>query len=280
MTDQLFIRKVKLQAGGQSFEGLRTAFKVTKYLQGKPNDAEIRIWNLSSTSRAALQEKQIPIILSAGYQSNFAQIFSGQTRTVSHVKDKADWISTIHAGDGEVNVRTKRIKTSFAKGTPIQTIVNEIAKTTGFDLGNLSKALTNLPGGQSQSPNGFVAHGPAYKLLQQYLGTLGYTVGIQDNSLSVLQAPVAGRPLEDTQTTAVVVSSTTGMVGSPEIAEKGTDKKQVLKVKSLLQPKFVPGGLIQLQSANLNGLFRIELVEHQGDIFETPFYSHLECKAR
>ncbi len=276
--DQLFGRRVVFNANGTAYEGLRVAFKVVKYLQGKPNDAEIQVWNLSPQSRQQLQNANIPVILSAGYKSNFAQIFSGQTRTISHVKEKADWVSKIACGDGENTIRTNRCSLSFKANTPLTTIIQQVGKATGLDLGNLASKATNFPDGQSQTPHGLAVSGPAYKQLQDMLNTYGYLVSVQDGALSVLSQAKPGQPLDTTATTAVVLSQTTGMVGSPEIAEKGTDEKQVTKVKSLLQPKFAPGGVVQLDAVNLKGFYRIEKVTHNGDLFENRFYSELELK--
>jgi hypothetical protein len=277
--DKLFGRRVSANIDGTAYEGLRTAFKVEKWIQGKPNNAEITIWNLSTESRKKLQGAGLSVYLKAGYQSNFAQIFFGQSRTISHVKEKADWVTKITAGDGETAIRTSRAVISYGKNTPILTIIKGIAAKTGLDLGNIETAVKALPGNQTQSPNGTSDSGPAYNMLQKYLDTLGYLVSVQDGALQVMPHAQANVPLVTSQTTAVPLSQTSGMIGSPEICEKGTDKKQVLKVKSLVQPKFFPGCLVIVDSVNIKGQFRVEKVTHHGDLYETKFYSELELKA-
>src|SRR5262249_15600930 len=159
------------------------------------------------------------------------------------------------------------------------TIVKELAAKTGLPLGNVLDKVKTFPEGQSQVSNGFSVQGRSYKHLESLLDTYGYMLSVQNGQLSVLQQAQPGKPLDYLSGSVIAVSQTSGMVGSPEIAEKGTDKKQVTKVKSLLQPRFVPGGTIRLDSASLKGFYRIERVTHHGDLFETPFYSELKIKA-
>lgn len=278
-TQDLFIRKVKLQAGGTSYDGFRITFDVDKRLDGtKPQSTTIQIYNLSPTSRANLQQPATSIVLSAGYESNIATIFTGTTRTVSHVKEKADWITKITAADGIEKIRTNRAALSFKANTPFTTVIQQMAKATGLDGGNLTQKLGQFAGGLSSFSNGFSGSGPAFPMLRKFLGTMGYDVSVRDGALTVLKATAPGVPLDVTSDPVVVVSQQSGMIGSPEIAEEGDDKRKVLKVKALIDPRFKIGGQIQLKSQNLSGFYRVERVNFKGDNFGQEWAAEMECK--
>ena len=69
---------------------------------------------------------------------------------------------------------------------------------------------------------------------------------------------------------AVDVNSGTGMVGSPALKTGGS-----VEVKTLLNPAIRVGGLVNLASVAINGLFKVQTMETDGDSWEGPFYSVL-----
>lgn len=271
---RLFGRKVQLQAGTQLFEKLRIAFKVRRSLSKNPHPAEIQIYNLGSQSRAAFQTKGLKLILAAGYAESFGQIWSGELRTVSHVKDRADWIAKAAGGDSENLIRTARISKSYRAGTPIATVIRDVAKATGLGLGNLETALGNpFRGGLTQYANGTSVYGQATEQLYNILRAVGLNYSVQDGQLQILtdKGALPG--------TVFSLSASTGLIGSPEICEEGEGpkKKRVLKVKALMNHQIVPGGTIQVDALNKKGFYRVQTVTHTGDSHGSDWYSDLEC---
>lgn len=284
---KFFGRKVSLQVGTKLFENLRIAFKVRRTLGKNPHPAEIEIYNLSQPSRAAFQEKGVELILAAGYNEAFGQIWSGQLRSVSHVKQGADWITKCEGGDGEKLMRTSRIAQSYKAGTQIATVIRDVAKATGLKPGNLEQQLATLRprGGLTQYVYGTAVSGVASEALYRLLSAVGLNYSVQDGQLQVL---ADGASISNGQI--FLLSSSSGLVGSPEIGEesvqtapgaaKTAGKKHVLKVKSLLNHQLTPGSQVQIQSANLNGAYRIEKLEHRGDTHggDASWITEMECR--
>ncbi len=271
---RLYGRKVQLQAGAELFDKLRIAFKVRRSLGKNPHPAEIQIYNLGAQSRAAFQAKGVKLILSAGYTEAFGQIWSGELRTVSHVKDKADWITKAAGGDGEKLIRSSRISKSYKAGTPIATVIRDVAKATGLGLGNLETALTTpFHGGLTQYANGTVVQGQATEQLYNILRAVGLNYSVQDGQLQVL---ADGESLPGT---AFSFSASTGLVGSPEICEEGDGqkKRRVLKIKALMNHQIIPGCTIQVDAANKKGFYRVQTVTHTGDSHGSDWITDMEC---
>lgn len=273
---KLFGRRVTLQCDTSLFDGLRIAFSVKRTLTKEPNPAKIQIYNLSQESRTKFQAQDAAVILSAGYQESFAQIWSGSLRTVSHVRQGPDWVTKVDGGDGEHLLRTGRYSRSYKAGTPIATVITDVATATGLGLGNLQQQLAaaNFPGGLTQYAKGISVQGLAATTLQDLLQSAGFTYSIQDGKIQVL-AP--GQSLTGGQIFSL--SSSSGLLGSPEVCEEGKKtKKKVLKAKMLLNPLIVPGCNVNLDSLNVKGNYRVEKVEHKGDTHGADFMTEIECK--
>lgn len=274
MNDLLFGRRYSLTVGSTKITGLRVAFKVRKTLSKEPNTAEITVTNLAESTRRQLQGKAIPVVLSAGYVDNEAVIFTGDARFIDHVREGADWSTRIKCGDGERAYQFQRFKGSFAPGTPIADVIRACAASLSLNTGNLNDALAKpFRGGRTTFRNGFSANGDAIDVLESLLKSAGFTVSIQNGALQILQGGAA------VPTSAVLLSSSTGLVGSPEL---GTPEKKGqpprVKAKSLLQPKIVCGGVVELQATGFKGQFRVETVEHSGDTDGGEWYTSLELK--
>lgn len=266
---ELFGRRASLIVDGLLLEGLRIAFRVHKDDGSEPNTAEISVTNLAKTTRANMQSKGAKILLQAGYLENQAIIFSGDARLISHARSGPDWITKIECGDGEQAYVNARLSESFRPGTPKKDVVLQAARATGLDLAQARTQINTIAGSFSK---GYSAHGRARDEISRLLDSAGYTWSVQDGRLQIL--PVGGVTTEQ----AVVLSPSTGLVGSPEHgapAKKG--KPGVVKLRSLLQPRLKPGGRVSVDSETVKGLLRVLEVNHSGDTAGPDWYSDLEA---
>lgn len=261
---------------------LRVSFKVVKSLVKDPNTCEIKVYNLAESTRKALPGTGAKIILWAGYQGSIEQLYIGDAKTIDSVQDGTEWVTTVRCGDGERAIQSARISTSFGPGTPFGAVLTEIGRAAKVDIGNLGKVVSRLPS-SAQYVHGYTAHGLALSELDKVLKAAGFEWSIQDGALQVLA------PGETTTEEVIVLSSETGLVGSPEMAtgeKKASGKKSekppakpVLKAKGLLQGGFRPGRRVQVNSRQYNGVFRCQKVEQEGDTASGPWYSALELEA-
>lgn len=268
---------------------LRVSFKIRKSLKKEPNTCEISVWNLNESTRAAVQKKNLIVVLEAGYEGALAQLFSGNARYVDQVGEGPDWCTRIQCGDGERAYQYRRVNLSFAKGTRVADVVSRVADALGVPQTGLEKLKSAVT---DQFVKGYTASGKVSDELDHLLKSRGFEWSIQDGQLQILPTGQA------TPDTAVLLTPKTGLIGSPEhgnperkipagqidpsaagfnITATKVTGPSVLKVKSLIQPGFKPGRKVEVRAETVKGVFRIQTVEHEGDSFGGAWYSLLEC---
>lgn len=271
---QLFRRVCSVTVDTLKVDGLRICFSIKKTLTKEPNTLDLKIYNLSKSTRSAMKKAGAKITVTAGYQNEFGMIFAGDARTVDHTHDQAEWVTHIQCGDGELAYRFARCSGSFASGTSIKDVIRHAVKSLGVNSGNLEDALQSAKfrANLSQFIHGYTAHGKASGELDKLLRSAGLTWSIQNGALQVLQgtAPAKGA--------AILLSPSTGLIGSPD---HGTPEKiglpPVLKVKSLLRPAARCGGVIEIHSEDVNGQFRVNQLEHTGDSANGDWFTNFEA---
>lgn len=265
---EFYGRKAIANVDGHQIQGLRMAFKIEKTLKAAPNQAELRIWNLSPDTRSKMQ-KDLSVSIQAGYQLDANQLFLGTMRKVDHPKIGPDIVTHARIGDGEKEIKKSRISTSFKGKTTPEQVIKALAAATGLKVGNaLKKAKQgDLSGALKELTTGVVLSGNPYDLLETIASNLDYDLSVQDGVLTLL-----GKD-ETLEYSSILLSFSTGLIGSPQQAEKG-----VIKAVSLLNGELIPGRQIELQSRQFNGACRIEKVTFDGDTHGPNWFANLELK--
>lgn len=294
MATQQFNRKATLilSEGEKALDlsALHFRFKVEQQDVESPNNCSIRVFNLTeATVKLALQEFS-QVVLQAGYEEAAGVIFQGTIKQFRVGRENAtDTYLDILAADGDLAYNQSIVaKTLAANSTPDQRIKAVIESMSG--QGVSAGAGMVYTGGVL--PRGKVLFGMARALLRQEVQSQGATWSINNGKVDIL--PLAGyRPGE-----AVVLNSTTGLIGRPEQTVDG------LRAQSLLNPRLLVGGLIQIDNKSINqtvqqnpnaapipfnqytglqnlatiatdGIYRLYVVEHVGDTRGTDWYSNL-----
>ncbi len=261
--------------------GLDVTFDVTKDLTGKPNTADLRVYNLSADHRAELLTRAakktkdgkplgVRVRIDAGYKAlGISRIFEGDLRWLTHTREGVDWVTHLETGDGEYWISRAKIYKSWAPGTPVATVLKDVAQAIGAGDGNLLRALQGsaLLGAGSTFVGGTATSGPAMKELTRLTKSAGLEWSIQDGALQVLGA---GKGLDRD---AILLDEAHGMVGSPSVDHKG-----LVSVKALLIPDLFPGRKVKLNAASLKGFYRIEKVKFSGSTFGQDWYADLDCR--
>ncbi len=270
---EYYLRRAVANVDGREIRNLRMAFKVEKTLKSHPNQAELRIWNLSKDSRAKMK-KDLLVSIQAGYQEDISLIFSGTMRKVDHPQVGPDIITRARIGDGEKEIKKSKISTSFkGKATPEQ-VLKKLAEATGLKVGNAIKKAQkgDLDGALKELTTGVVLSGNPYDIMQTTARNLGYDLSVQDGALIMLGAD------ETLDYSAYLLSAQTGLVGSPEQAESSVVKGGIIKCVSLLNGELIPGREVMLKSRQFDGSCRIEKVTFQGDTHGAEWFANLELK--
>jgi len=260
----LFDRAGFCQIGDRRFLNLHFRFKVTKSLSGEPNTAEVQVWGLSESSRAAIPDATVPVLLVAGYKDATEVVFFGDARTVDHEKQGPDWVTHIRCGDGERRYEDAYSAMSFGPGTEVKKVIEQLATDLGVSSRDALQALRSgdVKTAFSKFLQGYAAQGRTVRELDRVTKAAQVDWSTQDGSLQLLE------PGKATKDEAVLLSPATGMILSPTHGKpQKPGEPSYLKVRSLLMPRIRPGRSVQVDSAQYKGVYRCERVVHAGDIY-------------
>lgn len=270
-----FKRRASLRIGpegqaGREIRGLRMIFSISKSTDKTPNKCSLQIYNLSEDTRNLIpdeEEKNGIAFLSAGYDNGDAEvlIFGGNITRVSHQLIPPDIITDIEMEDGTKEMRETKFNRSYAEGVKGSDILNDILQA--FPSGKKSRTVQFV---DTIFSKGWVHSGLARDALTKVSETLGLEWSFQNGN----EIKLVGKDRTD-NSTVVVVSPDTGLIGSPERinqtvrkSQKKTKKtKPGWSIRSLLQPLIEPGGRVSLQSRQIPNatVFRVDRVNHSGD---------------
>ena len=257
-----FQRSCRVTIGTIQIVGLATRFEIKKNLKNQPNEANIRILNLQTSTRKAIESaKSLPCKVEAGYGTDLHTLFSGNVRRKYSVVDGNDIITTIAAGESDVAYTTQRMQLQIAKGASAKQILIAAGQLMGATIGNLANldVVGRAAGSATQ------IHGNAGANFTQLCRAYGYEWSIQNNALQVL--PI-GKTLPSVQI--VQLTPASGLVGSPSVDNKG-----VMKARALIQPGLLPGRGVSVQAFGVKGTFRIEEVVFTGDTWGVEWYTDI-----
>lgn len=249
-------------------------YKIEKSLTDQPNTCEIEIFNLAERTRAEVKVKPALIRIEAGYgkdpvgNPNLSKLFDADLTFAESEHNNVDWITKISGAEGGRAYANSTVNRSYAAGASYATAISETAKSMGLSMPGNVKDAKELG---RQFVSGVTLHGPSRSNMSKLLAPHGMSWSVQNRQLQILKENGV-RPDE-----AIVISSKTGMIGSPIVgAPKEPGDPISIKVKTLIEPALIPGGRIQVYSDGITGLFRIDKVTITGSNFEQDNYSEVD----
>jgi hypothetical protein len=220
---------------------MRIKFTVRQHDLQTPNSAVIRVYNLKKETAASITEG-MQVTLSAGYQSDLGQIFTGQVIQSRRGRENAaDGYLDIIAADGDTAYTWATVNTSIAAGSTYQDRLSAIAKPMA-DKGVTLGYVGDLPAGTL--PRGKVLYGMARDHLRDMAQSTVSNWSIQSGNLNFY--PKTGYVPGE----AIVLSPDSGLIGIPEQTQDG------IRATCLLNPALKVGGLVQIDSALINQIAR------------------------
>ena len=276
---QLWNRKAVVTMGpkggqGVKIEGLRVSFDIVKTL-GKPsNNAKIKIYNLNDSNKSILATKENLLLkLEVGYGDNVDLLFIGDIVRSTAQRNGADFISTIEVSDGDESLRKATLDKSYVAGTNEKTIMedalNAMKETGQVIIGTIATIGNNI------AQNGFSATGLASDIVDGLAKKQNHDFSIQDNETQILKVDA------DTGEEAIVLTPSTGLIGSPGIGLIGEDSSKIdgIEFKALIQTtRFKPGRIAQIKSREVDGFFKILKSKFTGDTHAPAWFVSCEAK--
>src|SRR5689334_18765837 len=102
-------------------------FKIEKHRIRDPNTCDITITNLATPSRDGFLTIPQRVRLAAGYGDTPRLLFLGDLRYASNEHIGTKWLTKLQLGDGARAYAEARINRTYAKGTPVATILGHLA---------------------------------------------------------------------------------------------------------------------------------------------------------
>lgn len=258
-----YIRKWTLLASestgdGLDLSGLRCTFKVSKKDTQTPNEAEFTIYNVGRDAMAKLKKSFVKVIASAGYESNFGLVFSGNIKGFEQSKEGTETVLKLTAGDGDKEYNYTVINKTIAAGADASTIIGEL--TTAMNV-----PIEHTPDFNAPSlPRGKVLYGRPHEFMREQADNTGCTWSIQDGKVLVLKRT------EVLNGNAVLLNSKSGLIGIPKQTEDG------IEGVCLLNPMLKIGAKLKIESEfapDITGEYRIISISHYGDTHANDWYS-------
>lgn len=274
----------------------RFTFHTSQAEVESPSNAVIRVYNLKDSTVAQIKKEFTRVVLQAGYKSGPAGvIFSGEIRQFAAGREDAkNTYLDILAADGDTAYNYGFIHQSFAAGTSHLEMVDASIDTMGAY--KVNKGQVNYEGTGGVLPRGKVLFGLARARLRSLTRQVGATWSISNGKVNIvpLDGYLPGEP--------VVLNSTTGLIGRVEQTVEG------MTAKSLINPRLQPGCVLQIDNKSINttsaqkalngpsspqipfdsykglqryasiaadGLYRVYVVEHEGDSRGQEWYSNI-----
>lgn len=297
--------QVVIGKGGDGLlvEHLRIQFEVCKTVEHTPNVAIIKIYNLNEThERQIVTNREFDeIILKAGYEQSgqtntdgtrfYPTVFRGNIKHVYRYREKADYITEIEAGDGDKDYRSAVMNETLAAGTTNAQLVDR-AVGSFKGTGGTTKGAVQI--NDRARLRGKVISGNTRDVLHDVARESGANWSIQDGQLVIVKTNAV---LPDE---AIVITAETGMLGAPEINDKG------IAVKCLMNPQLRVNGAIKLDNNGIkakrvkaqtlgtryekeasdpkepirldpDGIYKVLKLTHKGDTRGQDWLSEIEC---
>ena len=264
---RIIIVEIEVPGGKKRLEGISVDYSVTKSSGSAMNEAEIKIANLSKEDRDYLVTATSP--LQRPRQKKFVTIFAGYQSTGVTRRFTGDIVSATVSQPPDIWL-TMKAKTGYhAKGdimsrsAPAQSNLSGLAEGVAADLGLTLDFQATDKGIANYSHTG-----AAFSQVGK-LGQSGAVDAYIDDDRLVIKdrgKGLSGRLRK--------LSEKTGMIGIPEVDEKG------VKVKMLMDPHTTVGSVIEVESKlnpAANGRFTVFKLKENCSLRNTPFYLEVEA---
>jgi len=274
-----------ISAGSASLDlsQLRITFEIKRSQTETPNQAQIKVYNLSEDTANLLVAEGQRVTLQAGYKDNFGVIFDGQCTQIKKGREGGtETYIEINASDGDNAYNFAFVNTTLTAGSSQADHVNVVQKSMG--IGHTQKDTKS-----KKLPRGKVMFGEAKHIMRKSAQAHGQDWSIQDGQLQIISKD------NTLKNQSIVLNSKSGLVGG---AEQSTDG---IKAKALLNPMIKIGALVIIDEKDVefakikntkeskkdpvnkaptithDGQYKVIEVTYNGDTYGNDWFSSIVC---
>lgn len=226
------------------------------------DEAEIIIYNLTDKTINQFKNKA-KITITAGYGTDTGIIFSGFITSKKTYREGVDKITQIRAIDDLKRVNKEVESISYVAGTKASYILKDLCGRVGLPIA-IFKVVRDYTYTDEVTVDGDLS-----EAIKQYATVCGV-------SAYVCKSKIYVRSLKDGDNTRFKLSAETGLLSVAEFEEESDTEeyKDVIKgfdVECLLQHRMQTASIIELDSMNYKGTFRVREGTHtySGSDFKT-----------
>lgn len=277
-------------SSGLLIEDLRIKWEFTKTIYRTPNVATIKIYNLNQEHESLMRDEFNDVILQGGYQGNTRLFFRGNIKYANFYREENDRVCELNCGDGDKDFHGALVNFSLAAGHDDEQTIRQLMTTMQ------ATALGHVHGKKIRTKHGRgrVFSGNFREVMDEIAANNEAHWSIQDGKLIMV-------PVDSTlPNEAIMVSSETGLLGAPEVNDKG------IGINMMFDPRVIPGSKIWLSNnevkmkhlkANItgqkrklhgpkqpvrldkDGIYKVYAVHGNGDTRGTEWVSECKCVA-
>lgn len=264
---------------------LQMRFDVSKTSDNRRNgnSASIQVFNLSRTTLEKLQSEFISCVLEVGYVGDdpqhpeLIQLVKGNVTELKTVKQGSYTVTHIVMGEGYTELTHTKLKFTAPPGKTRREILDQvISQIPGVSVGAIAGTNLNNP-----VLDGYPVWGNPKDVLNEITEAWGLEWR-QTNG--VIEITDESGLVNKNKNEAPLISPASGLIdipfytsATPTKTKGDKTRRDGLQFKALLNPSLKPGQLVRIESAEVNGWYRINDARYIGDIRGNDWYVECLC---
>ncbi len=245
-----------------------------------PSAADLIIYNPSPETVRKIDKEFTRLVINAGYDGNYGQIFSGRIRWRRYGRSsQTDTYVQLQAGDGDKELNYSVVSKTLSSGYSQDDVTEALAQSANLTIGYSNVKPLNGPS------RGRALFGMVKDRMRDHAATNNVTFNVSNGAIQIvpLLAYMPGDAIE--------LTPKTGLIGMPSITFQGIEAKMLLnpaiKIGCLikidqrfiqdvaLSPSFSYSGVDPLTRPDLDssGLYKVLFSQFTGDTRGNDWYT-------
>lgn len=254
----LFKRSIIIQTGKVTInaDDLDMEFDVEFDDDTETNESEITVYNLSDTTIQNIKKGE-KLTLTAGYKEDTGIILSGFISQVKTSFDDLDKVTIIKVVDSAGGAEREIKDLAFAKGVSASKVLRKLIEMTKLPLAVFSIQRDFV------YKDGLTINDGLMETIKKQAQVCGVSAYVNKGQVYV-------QPLSKGEDVNFSLTVDTGLISLSEFeeeitAEKFTDAVKGYEITMLLQHRISTGSILNIQSKNVSGRYRVREGQHTYD---------------